>query len=210
MRVLTVILFGLVAALPRHAAAQAFDGRMAYGFCAFDDFSQQYFCGTYLYAGSPEGRIPISGLGLDPALSPDGTRVAFAGLAVLNLSDWSLANLPGGWSPAWSPDGTRLAVSRVTSSSTELYVMNADGSNAVQLTTNVGFRGEPAWSRDGRTIAFDCEVEIGNFDICTINVDGTSFRRLTSHPGWDSGADYSPDRSSIVFATQQFNEAAQA
>src|SRR5262245_31790560 len=125
------VLFLVVAAVfPGLASAQGSFGRIAYDFCGNDDFSQQSFCGTYLYAGDLASRITIPS-GFDPALSPDGTRVALTGseVLVLNLNDWSLANLHSGWSPAWSPDGTKLAFAWATITSAELYVMNADGSN---------------------------------------------------------------------------------
>lgn len=79
--------------------------------------------------------------------------------------------------------------------------MNADGSSVVQLTNNIGFLGQPAWSPDGRTIAFDCAVESGNADICAINADGTGFQRLTFGPTNDSGPAFSPDGFSIVFVS---------
>jgi len=55
---------------------------------------------------------------------------------MLNLGDWSIASFPNGGEPARSPDGLKLAFSK----DGELYVMNADGSNVVQLTNNVGYR----------------------------------------------------------------------
>ncbi len=82
--------------------------------------------------------------------------------------------------------------------------MNADGSNVVQLTNNMGYRGLPAWSRDSGTIAFDCEVESGNWDICAINANGAGFRRLTFDLALDSGTNYSPDGVTINFVTARY------
>jgi TolB protein len=118
----------------------------------------------------------------------------------MNLSDWSLSSVANfGNSPAWSPDGTRLAVA-----AGPLYVMNADGSGVSQVPNVVGSVGLPTWSPDGLTIAFDCELESGNFDICSINIDGTGFMRLTSDPAWDTGAAYSPDGFTVAFATSRY------
>jgi len=44
--------------------------------------------------------------------------------------------------PAWSPDGSRIAFT----SGFEIYVMDADGSNAVNLTNNRFENRNPAWS----------------------------------------------------------------
>jgi Tol biopolymer transport system component len=118
---------------------------------------------------------------------------------VLNLSDWSYATVSNfGDSPAWSPDGTKLAFAAGT-----LYVMGADGSSVTQVPNVMGSVGLPAWSPNGFTIAFDCQIESSNLDICSINIDGTGFMRLTSDPAWESGAAYSPDGLTVAFATNR-------
>lgn len=82
--------------------------------------------------------------------------------------------------------------------------MAADGSGAARLTQNVGFVGSPAWSPDGTKIAFDCQVDSGNDDICVVNADGTGFTRLTNDPARDYGAAWKPDGSALAFATTRF------
>ena len=52
--------------------------------------------------------------------------------------------------------------------------MNADGSSVVRLTDQIGFNGRPVWSPDDLRIAFGCELEIGNQDICAINPTGAA------------------------------------
>jgi PKD repeat protein len=142
--------------------------------------------------------------GMDPTWSPDGSQIAFAGdnqyqfgIFILNLADWSVVNVRAtGGAPAWSPDGSRLAFSWGGP-----YVMRPDGSDAVLLTSGVGSVQTVAWSPDGQTIVFDCEIEQGNRDICTINADGTGLVRLTTDPGWASDPVFSADGSKIWFAT---------
>ena len=57
--------------------------------------------------------------------------------------------------PAWSPDGEKIAFVRIAPiGNKDIYVVNADGTNVVRLTTAPSFEGTPAWSPDGRTIAF--------------------------------------------------------
>lgn len=48
-----------------------------------------------------------------------------------------------------------------------LHVVNADGAGRRQVTTGTAFRGFPTCSPD-RRLAFQCEVETGNFDICSM------------------------------------------
>jgi Tol biopolymer transport system component len=199
MRRLVIILLAIAAAIPGQAAAQGSVEIIAYDLCGIDVFGEQFLCSVTLEAADQSKFLWVSD-GLEPAWSRDGSRIAFVGysqpgLFVLSLGNWSIASVhDSGTSPAWSPDGAKIAFS-----DGELYVMNADGSSVIQLTSNGGFLGQPAWSPDGRTIIFDCEVESGNRDICAINVDGTGFRRLTFDLTWDSSGAFSPDGFSIVF-----------
>ena len=112
--------------------------------------------------------------------------------------------MPGFIDAAWSPDGAQIAAGSRQGGTLELYVMNPNGSGAMPITSNVGYRGRPAWSRDGTKIAFDCQVDPGNDDICVINADGTGFARLTSDPAADGAAAWKPDGSQIAFATNRY------
>ena len=57
--------------------------------------------------------------------------------------------------PAWSPDGTRIAfTSNISDEFQDIWVMDANGSNPVQLTSNEAFDAYPEWSPDGSLIAF--------------------------------------------------------
>jgi PKD repeat protein len=83
--------------------------------------------------------------------------------------------------------------------------MNPDGSSVARLTYYVASTvGYPAWSPDGTRIAFNCQVDTGNDDICTINLDGTGFARITTDPASDSFPTWSPDGVSIAFSTTRY------
>lgn len=95
--------------------------------------------------------------------SPDGTRIAFgagnpAQVEIVSLADRSvtpLGSVPQAGNPTWSPDGSKLVF--FESGPNALFVANADGSGARQLTTCVDpcTRDlEPAWSKDGTYIAY--------------------------------------------------------
>jgi Tol biopolymer transport system component len=47
--------------------------------------------------------------------------------------------------PAWSPDGRRIAFATDHDGNSEVYVMDADGSNLVRLTNDPGRDSDPAW-----------------------------------------------------------------
>jgi Tol biopolymer transport system component len=60
----------------------------------------------------------------------------------------------------------------------EIYVINANGSGLRRLTRNAATDDAPAWSPDGRKIAFMREPD-GDGEIYLINADGSGQRRLT-------------------------------
>ena len=61
---------------------------------------------------------------------------------------------------SWSPDGSKIAFEK----SSDLWVMNSDGTKQIQLTSNVGIDSNPTWSPDGSRIAFVSERD-GDLDI---------------------------------------------
>ena len=117
--------------------------------------------------------IPIAGVpgvrGL--SLSADGKRLAFAGLA-LDSQIWSLSDRRGwirarrrhritsGTSrrnslPVLSPDGKKIAYMSIRQGELpNVWVMDADGTNAIQLTSDETADHKPAWFSDSRRVAY--------------------------------------------------------
>jgi WD40-like Beta Propeller Repeat len=119
------------------------------------------------------------------ALNPDGT----GNTALTSATDHN---------PAWSPDGTRIAFDR----SSDIYVMEADGSHLTQLTTNPAADKDPAWSPDGSQLAFESDRG-GSLDIWTMNADGSGPVRLTTDPASDVDPSWSPNGSKIAFSSDR-------
>jgi len=77
--------------------------------------------------------------------------------------------------PAWSPDGTRIAFVRRSQTTSDVFLMNANGSGLVNLTNTPAIpEVSPTWSPDGKMIAF-----VSKGDIYAINAGGGLANRLT-------------------------------
>ena len=87
----------------------------------------------------------------------------------------------------------------VFESGSDIWVMNADGTGRVRLTTDPAVDADPAWSADGQRIAFVSHRD-GNPEIYAMNADGSGVARLTDLPGADLEPDWSPDGTRIVFS----------
>jgi TolB protein len=82
----------------------------------------------------------------------------------------------------------------------EIFVMNPDGTGITNISTSLGNDRDPAWSPDGRHIAFASERD-GNFEIYIMNADGSNQTRLTTSPEKDLDPAWSPDGKKIAFST---------
>jgi Tol biopolymer transport system component len=99
--------------------------------------------------------------------------------------------------PEWSPDGTKLAFQRgfIDGDNADIWIMDADGGNAMQLTANSRSDSDARWSADGSQIVYySCSAS--RCAIMLMNADGTNPRDLAT--GWDP--DISPDGTRILFS----------
>jgi TolB protein len=138
-------------------------------------------------------------------INPDGTHETQITFPADNVVD-AMGN--------WSPDGAQIAFTRTTAcgedcGTDELYVMNADGSNAHAIATTTPTIESPAWSPDGRWIAFSMSTGTGDggnqVAIWELRPDGSSLHQVT-HPvagqSEDHAVQLSPDGSRIVIERQ--------
>jgi serine/threonine protein kinase/Tol biopolymer transport system component len=153
---------------------------------------------------------PIGGDYLQIAYASTRTGVAQIYLSGLLQDDAiQITNMPGGaCQPSWSPDGSRLvftspcAIKKDTYTGSDLYIINADGTGLVQLPSSPGGGDfEPAWSPDGKYIAFT-SVRDGYMQVYSYVIDKQDVNRLVKtnstqparQPAW------SPDGKQIVYA----------
>jgi Tol biopolymer transport system component len=97
--------------------------------------------------------------------------------------------------------GCRIVFTSERDGNPEIYVMNADGSGQVRLTSNPADDIQPVWSPDGRRIAF-VSFRDGNPEIYVMNADGGSPTRLTNNTANDFDPAWSPGGTKIVFSRE--------
>ena len=121
-------------------------------------------------------------------------------------------------SPSWSPDGKRIVFVSDRDghardgihgrSTSDIYVMEADGSNQQNLTNHRAGDESPSWSPDGKRIVFSSDRDQGrddphNSEVYVMAADGGNQQNLTNSPHEDRYPSWSPDGKRIVFSSSR-------
>jgi Tol biopolymer transport system component len=152
-----------------------------------------------------------------PALSPDGQRIAFrseregGGIFVMGRMGDSPRRLTRtGFNPQWSPSGREIVFASEsvearpdsrTAEQGELWVVNVDNGGVRQLKT--GDAVQPAWSPDGRRIAYWGLRNRNQRDLWTVGVDGAEPVAVTDDPAIDWSPTWSPDGQWLYFSSDR-------
>jgi hypothetical protein len=206
-----------------------------------EEFSQQWHAAiraTYDIAAAPDpkdappppnvigARTGSGSVNVGPALSPDGTKIAFLSERDQLSIDLFLADAKTGRiirklvetaadphfeslqflssAGAWDPAGQRIALGTVRSGRPVIAIIDAERGSIIQEIKfdDLGEIFHPTWSPDGKSIAFTAQTG-GHTDIFVHNLESTQTRRLTDDPFADLQPAWSPDGSRIAFVTDR-------
>jgi TolB protein len=104
--------------------------------------------------------------------------------------------------PSWSPDGALIAFTTHRDGNNEIYVMQSNGHEPINITNHPEADFWPAWSPDGKHIAFVSNRN-GNHDIYVMGADGMYPTQLTSDMAQDLYPSWSPDSQTILFSSNR-------
>ena len=155
----------------------------------------------------------------DPAVSPDGRKVAFSSnrngywdLYILDLATGIVERLTDSLAydgaPSWSPDGLWIVYESYIDDNLEIFITSTKEPNQlpIRLTANSAADHSPAWSPQGRQIAFvstrsgDPEIWLADLN----QADETSFLNLSQKPlNLDRHPVWSPDGNNLIWSSIQ-------
>jgi len=158
--------------------------------------------------------------------SPDGKMIAFSTKAgvrdAIHIQKVGIEgfdkiikpNMDVIYSPNWSPDGSKILFCGIKDGKLDLFTVDVETENYVQITDDFFDEFDPKFSPDGKKIVFASdrfnppyEYTInemnGNYDIYIMNANGSGIERITTSPFNDRSPDWSPDGKNIVFTSDR-------
>lgn len=126
-----------------------------------------------------------------PSLSPDGTKVAYAGyentksdIFIINLETEQITNITNDIyvdeTPSWSPDGEWIAFATERDSQFDLFRVNIETKESLPFVLSPGNERVPSWSPDGTSLLYTSDRIDGIDDVYIEDVSSGEIRRLTA------------------------------
>jgi Tol biopolymer transport system component len=187
--------------------------RGANGLIAFSHVGNQI---AVLSAGGKETILtPAGGSRAWPAVSPDGSRIAFVQafhLWIMNVNGSKphavpVTGNPYEGNPTWSPNASKLAY--INGTDGQVYTVPVAGGTPTRITSGLSSVSGIRWSPNGTKLAFDASdiKGTGYRQIFTVTLTTKAVTRLTSGKCDSVEPDWSPDGTKIAFSTPCFDGA---
>ncbi|MFQ5599721.1 MAG: hypothetical protein ACE5G2_04115 [Candidatus Krumholzibacteriia bacterium] len=161
-----------------------------------------YWFGIWVISQGEERQLTFERGHKQPAWSSDGGLIAYATYSneiwLVPSSGGPSARLTLGTSPSFSPDGRAMVFAR----DGHLWILEFQDRSEHWLTTGPGYDRSPAWSTDGRWIAF-ASARHGTTDIWVIAPVGGTAVRVTTGGAWDRDPTWSPQSDAIAFCSER-------
>ncbi|RMH39043.1 MAG: hypothetical protein D6689_17795 [Deltaproteobacteria bacterium] len=177
--------------------------RESRGYTQLTFHSLGYTCGAGRYDGCGA---------YGPAVSKDGNKIVYyvsnreneagASIWMIDRDGKSATEMGSGEMPRFSHDGSKIVfVKKDSAGDKQIWIMDADGGNRVQLTDQ--YRNiEPAWHPSGQRIVFVSDRS-GNWDIWELELGSARMRQLTNYLGADRTPVYTPDGKLLLFSSSR-------
>ncbi|HTY62073.1 MAG TPA: hypothetical protein VMG30_07415 [Acidobacteriota bacterium] len=173
-----------------------------------------------IYSYTDGSRLPFpifNSFASTPAISPDGTQIAYALRTPRGDTDIFVSRLNGSdrrditnnpavdTSPTWSPSGKQIAYASGSEGvGSQIYICDADGANVRKITKEGGDSDSPAWSPDGKWIAFHWKPHMSTkYDLFIADASSGKIRQLTSGNGSNENPSWAPDSRHLVFQSNR-------
>ena len=101
--------------------------------------------------------------------------------------------------PNWSPNNNKILYQKKNNGEWNIWMMDIDGTNKTQITSNIGNCTDASFTSDGQYIIFSSDYQVNIANIYKIAINGTNLVRLTNFAGYDGATSISSDGNKLIF-----------